>query len=231
MSEFFIEVSGVRVRVERKDVKRIRLRVTTPDGQVRVSMPRRTDIGQVKDFVRENLEWIRDAQEKINRRAQRVSDDSRVLLWGQMTPLELIPDSGRSSASFSDAKIVLRFKGAVNDEEKTGLLNEFMRAQLLERMPQVTEKWQAVVGQRADEWRTRVMKTRWGSCNVRSRRIWLNVRLAMLPPQCLDSVTVHELCHLYEASHSSRFYSLMDKYYPEWREADRLMKEFSAVVY
>ena len=61
------------------------------------------------------------------------------------------------------------------------------------------------------------MKTKWGTCSVEARRIWLNLELAKKPVQCLEYIVVHELVHLIERHHNDRFVSLMDKHLPQWR--------------
>lgn len=73
------------------------------------------------------------------------------------------------------------------------------------------------------------MISRWGVCNVKERSICYSTYLLLLPDWCVEHVVVHELCHLLEPSHNARFHSLMDKYYPRWREARketrRIVKE------
>lgn len=63
----------------------------------------------------------------------------------------------------------------------------------------------------------RRMKTRWGSCS-RAGVIRLNLRLIQAPRACIDYVIMHELCHLKEHNHSKRYYALLDRTLPEWRE-------------
>ena len=67
------------------------------------------------------------------------------------------------------------------------------------------------------DWGVKLMKTRWGSCNIRTRRIWLNLILIQKPLICLEYVLVHEMIHLLEASHNARFYQLMERFMPDWR--------------
>ena len=67
----------------------------------------------------------------------------------------------------------------------------------------------------------RPMISRWGVCKVRERSICYSTYLLLLPEWCVEHVVVHELCHLLEPSHNSRFHALMDKYFPKWREAKR----------
>ena len=61
------------------------------------------------------------------------------------------------------------------------------------------------------------MKTKWGTCSVEARRIWLNLELAKKPVQCLEYIVVHELVHLIERHHNDHFISIMDKHLPQWR--------------
>ena len=61
------------------------------------------------------------------------------------------------------------------------------------------------------------MKTKWGSCNLKARRIWLNLELAKKPVQCLGYIAVHEMVHLIERHHNERFTELMDGFMPSWR--------------
>lgn len=65
----------------------------------------------------------------------------------------------------------------------------------------------------------RAMISRWGVCKVKDGSICYSTYLLLLPDWCVEHVVVHELCHLLEPSHNARFYTLMDKYYPKWREA------------
>jgi len=74
------------------------------------------------------------------------------------------------------------------------------------------------------EHRVRYMTTRWGSCVVNKKRIWINVYLVKLPPQCLDYVVLHELIHFIRPDHSDKFYSLLDELMPGWKECKKILK-------
>ncbi|MBC8137773.1 MAG: M48 family metallopeptidase [Fibrella sp.] len=67
------------------------------------------------------------------------------------------------------------------------------------------------------EWGVKRMKTKWGTCNIEARRVWLNLELVKKPPQCLEYVIVHELTHLLERHHNERFTAHLDKFLPQWR--------------
>jgi predicted metal-dependent hydrolase len=62
----------------------------------------------------------------------------------------------------------------------------------------------------------RDQRTRWGSCSTRGT-LSFNWRLVLAPYDVLDYVVVHELCHLREPNHSSRFWRLLETRRPGWR--------------
>lgn len=104
------------------------------------------------------------------------------------------------------------YQGEERERKKTEC-----RKRLEEMLPHVIDKCEQKVGVHANEWRLRDMKTRWGTCNVEKKRIWLNVWLAEYPPECLEYVVTHELVHLLERGHNRIFYGYMDTFYPEWK--------------
>ena len=85
-------------------------------------------------------------------------------------------------------------------------------------VPALIEAWEPIMGVRAGKVAYRNMTSRWGSCQPATGRICINVRLALYPPECLEYVVVHELCHLIERGHGPRFQAAMDAFMPDWRE-------------
>lgn len=84
-------------------------------------------------------------------------------------------------------------------------------------VPPLIAKWEPIMGVKADKIAYRNMTSRWGSCQPSTGRICINVRLALYPPECLEYVVVHELCHLLERGHGPRFHALMDAFLPDWK--------------
>lgn len=85
-------------------------------------------------------------------------------------------------------------------------------------VPALIEAWEPIMGVKAGKIAYRNMTSRWGSCQPATGRICINVRLALYPPECLEYVVVHELCHLLERGHGPRFHALMDTFMPDWKE-------------
>ena len=85
-------------------------------------------------------------------------------------------------------------------------------------VPALIAAWEPIMGVRAGKLAYRNMTSRWGSCQPSTGRICINVRLALYPPECLEYVVVHELCHLLERGHGPRFHQLMDTFMPDWKQ-------------
>lgn len=74
--------------------------------------------------------------------------------------------------------------------------------------------------------RIRKMTTRWGVCNVKTKKITLNLELIKRNIKYLDYVIIHELSHLIHGNHSAYFWALVEENYPEYKKIVKEMKEF-----
>ncbi|RUO22284.1 M48 family peptidase [Aliidiomarina iranensis] len=107
---------------------------------------------------------------------------------------------------------------------------EPLRAAMKQRVSELLPVWEQRLQVKASGFGVRKMKTRWGSCNVRSKKIWLSLALAAKEPDLLEYVLVHELVHLLETGHNARFYGFMDEYMPDWREKHKRLNPRSRVL-
>ena len=104
-----------------------------------------------------------------------------------------------------------------NYSKRNRVINKWYRQQLHEQIIIYTNKWQKTLGVEINGYGIKKMKTKWGSCNIKTRHIWLNLELVKKPLHCLEYVIVHELVHLLERKHNHRFKGYMDTLMPKWR--------------
>ncbi len=71
------------------------------------------------------------------------------------------------------------------------------------------------------------MTSKFGSCMPYEGLLKFTSRLAMLKPEGIDAVVVHELCHMVQPNHSNKFYELIEKYLPNYKEIDKYLKSTS----
>ena len=82
-------------------------------------------------------------------------------------------------------------------------------------LPDRISHYAGLLGVRPGKVTIRAQRTRWGSCSA-SGSLNFNCLLMLTPPEVIDSVVVHELCHLKEMNHSARFYAEVRRVYPEY---------------
>lgn len=229
MQKEHIHVAGIAVEVWRKPIKNINLAVYAPDGRVRISVPRIMSESRVRQAVMDRVSWIEKQQAHF--RAQppvvmlKVESGETHNVWGEPHLLTVFQNSSRNHVKFDRAiGISLHVRKNTSSKSRLHFLNEWYRGELKSRIPALLKKWQPRVGREAKEWRIKRMKTRWGTCNIASRRLWLNLELAKKPAECLEYILVHELLHLLEKKHNEKFYQHMDGLIPHWRTIDTLLK-------
>ena len=86
-----------------------------------------------------------------------------------------------------------------------------------------TKQFAEIMGLKYGRIKITSAKTRFGSCSS-DKNICFSYRLMLYPQKARDYVIIHELCHLVYMNHSKKFYSLLEKYLPDYRERKRLLK-------
>lgn len=185
----------------------------------------------VRLAVISRLSWIKKQQASFQaqpRQSERemVTGESHYV-FGKRYRLEVIERRGRHEVVTKNNNTLQLFVNpGTSTQNRALVLNEWYRDQLKERISDLLNHWQTVVGKQVSDWGIKRMKTKWGSCNISQHRIWLNLELAKKPIECLEYVLVHELVHLLERHHNARFKTYMDKYLPQWqRYRDILRRE------
>ncbi len=219
--KFTIEVSGIEVEVSQKRIKNLYLRVSKQTGKVRASVPLFVSERGIREFIQSRTEWIRKQQKKIKSRIPKeelsYKDGSAHYFKGEKKHLEVKTTSGRETVELIDDRFIIKVKDLSDVQKVEKLLTEWYRAFLKNEIPKLIDKWEPVMEVKVREFGVRKMKTRWGTCNINKKRIWLNLELAKKSPGCLESVVVHEMVHLLERYHNKRFYGFMDRFLPDWR--------------
>lgn len=233
-------IAGHEVEVVRKRVKRLSLRVYPPDGRVRLTVPLGVEARELERAVAERSAWIEGHQ----RRIRRWSGEAARYLPGEVhylrgRPYQLMrpayaPAQGAQAPSISAGKgwrgvgvelaadgLVLHAAVGAGHDEIERAFAAFYRTELKADAAPMMATWEARLGVQASALRIRRMATRWGSCNTRAGRVWLNLELAKRRPELLECVVVHELVHLLVPDHGPRFKAIMTSALPDWRARAR----------
>lgn len=231
MREKEISVDGIAVLVWWKRIKNVNLTVKAVDGQVRISVPWNTSETRVRQMLAARRDWIEQQQHRFRKLPKPISlhgdNGEEHQFFGVSYPLHVQYGSGRHRVDFDDEKgIVLHVRNGTVRENRLQVIRDWYRAELSARIPALIKRWETRMNVQVDEWRIKKMKTRWGTCNISRRRIWLNLELARQPEICLEYIIVHEMVHLLESGHSPKFYDHLDRLLPGWREVDALLQPY-----
>ena len=217
-------LEGIPARICYKNIKNLYLRVR--DGHIELSVPQRTAQRDMENFVRRRRAWIDERLRLLRVRAERpactYAEGEQIRLWGIEYPIVCVPlTRGKSYAEHADGTIVLHAAQTADVNVRRAAIEALYRVELAAAIEREAPACETVVGKHAARWRIRAMKTRWGSCNVRTATITLNLQLAQYDVRALRYVITHELTHLWVRGHDAHFYARMDKYFPNWQNVRR----------
>lgn len=222
METYQITVSEIIIDVVRKDIKNLHLAVYPPDGRVRIATPLHINDESVRLFAISKLAWIKKNQSKLQSKpspktVEYLSGESHYF-QGKIYILNVIYENSPQVEISNDQYLNLYVKPGSSTEQRQKVLNSWYRQQLKAQIPPLISKWEKNIGVNINDWGIKMMRTKWGTCNIQDKRIWLNLELAKKDQLCLEYVIVHEITHLLERSHGSEFQALMDKFMPNWRK-------------
>lgn len=224
-----IFVGDIEVAVEKKKIKNMHIYIKPPCGEVLCTAPKYVSDKTIREFVLSKEDFIIQNVEKM--RANPVTpnplyeDGDKIAVWGEIYTLFVkegtcyTMELKTADESVTDENTaVLTVRAGCTSEQKEHFMKEWYREELAERVNVLLPKWEAYTGLNCSSWQSKNMKTRWGSCNTGTKKIWLNVKLAEHPPECLEYVMLHELAHTRVPNHGTEFKAILNEYMPEWKE-------------
>lgn len=222
-----IEVGDLDVTVRyRRGMKHIYLRVEK-NADIVVSAPPRTPNYIIRKLVYDNLKELTKRRENILSVAgvsREYKTGEKYFIFGQEYELN-VEERLKNRVFIENNKINIYVKDEQQNKEK--IFNSAIRKLLIDKCKLFIEKYEPIMNVKVKELRIKKMKTRWGTCNLEAQRIWINQELIKYPIECLEHIIVHEMTHLLEINHTPRFYSLLETYYPTYKENDKVIKEFN----
>ena len=165
--------------------------------------------------------WIKRQQAKFAAQARQsnrafVSGETHFHL-GTAYRLRVVNQEGPAKVKIAGDRIELSVSSGSDRDSRERVFQRWQRQELRDRVQPFVDHWAQVLGVPTPEFGIKRMRTKWGSCSVAARRIWLNLELVKKPPACLDYLVCHEVTHLIERSHGDRFIAMLDRHMPRWR--------------
>jgi len=217
-----IYFGGIEIKVVKKRMKNTRI-VISPDGEVRISTSLRVSDDEIQKLLESKYEWIRKHRQRLLLREKETINkyiDGEVgMFLGNRYILKVVENTGIDEITIKDGKYIEMFTKfeALSGKNKKIYL-EWQKNELTKILKEYVPKWEGITSLKVEEWSIRKMRTRWGSCNTRSRKILFNLDLIKKKPEFIAYVVLHEIVHIKIPNHGNQFKTMLDKYIPTWRE-------------
>jgi predicted metal-dependent hydrolase len=201
--------------------RRVRVMVHAHAG-VEVVLPARAGEHAAAAAVSELHTWIERRLGEAREALRSVADRAGTVPYLGAS-LELVPQAGRTRVHRKGERLLVP-----TGDARPALERFYRRAARAEILPRL-DRAAGLAGCAYTDLAIRAQRTRWASCSA-SGRMSFNWRLLLAPETVLDYVVWHEVCHLEILDHSPRFWSLLQRRWPGWREDREWLRRHGATL-
>jgi predicted metal-dependent hydrolase len=227
---FAIADETMMVRVRESARARTARIIVGPRRPLEVIVPRGTSDAEVDELLEEKRGWVERkvaVAREIAARPPQLGLERPGSIWLGGEELFVERRNGqRSIATLSEGRLVV----AGSHEAAPASVKRWYRREARRRIEEVAAREAERLGLSFRSIAIRDPRTRWGSCS-RKGNLSFSWRLAVAPPEILEYVVVHELCHLREPSHQKAFWRLLSAARPGWQEQARWLREHGQEVH
>jgi predicted metal-dependent hydrolase len=214
---------------ESSRAKHVNLKISL-DGGLEIVIPRGFNRALIPDIVQKKSVWIKRASKRLAEHQQLVAAASALPTQIVLTALSQTWQVDYRPTPANRVKLTVQpgqrllLTGAVAEAD---LCRQVLRRWLMAHATEVLGDWLRRVSAETslsfERVTIRAQKSRWGSCSSR-RAVSLNYKLLFLPPALVRHVLVHELCHTKHLNHSTKFWALVGRYEPGYRQSRRELR-------
>lgn len=206
--------------------KRISLKIDAVNG-LQVILPPRAKV-DIDELLREKQRWIQKHLRNFTPPRRYVTGEA-IPVYGVDHQLEILvtEDAARVSVTKKDGLFIIKLpkgiKPSAHREAVRYALEGWYRREAKRHIPAETARLAKKFGFTYQNITIRGQKTRWGSCSSHGN-LNFNWRLIMTPPDAIEYVIIHELCHLKVPDHSAQFWHLVAQFCPNYQDYVELLR-------
>lgn len=225
-----------------KRSKRAKLaRVIVTADKVEVVVPLGTPAQWVQQWVHSKQAWIANTSAKLRAQASQTPslaplnyvDGMSVPFAGQHYPLQVITTTLKRAKLEFNAHFIVSIPHTLTAAEHSTVIKtlvwQWLKNSAKQRIEQIIARHaprrQLFPGKLA----LKTQKSRWGSCSTQNN-ININWLLILAPPEILEYVVVHELCHIREKNHSAQFWALVAEHLPHYQQQRDWLKRHGTTL-
>ncbi len=217
-----LPAAEVQVRVNRR-ARKIRLRLDH-DGQAVLVLPSARAFREGRAFLRDHTDWLADRLRALPPRVP-FAADAVIPYLGRDHRIHHLPD-GRGGVWRELGEIMV----AGQEEHLPRRLTDWLKAEARRELAARARGYADELDRDVKRVGVRDTKGRWGSCSAKGNLsfCW---RLILAPEAVLDYVAAHEVAHLMEHNHSPRFWAIVERLRPDYRESEAWLRRHGASLH
>lgn len=220
-----------KVRVSNR-TRSIGLKVSHEEGLV-ITVPRNFDTRLLPSILDEKRGWIERAMRKLTESPPPpaiMPEQIDVRLTNETWKVVYLFEERKTTNFTEKPHHILVIKGNTRSKLVVKrLIKSWIRKRAEELLPDRLGLISQRIGIYANGLTIRDQRTRWGSCS-RQNTISLNQKLVLLPPELVEYVLIHELCHTQVHSHSKKFWKHVEYYLPDYLARRKLLREYEKKI-
>ncbi|MDF9407177.1 MAG: hypothetical protein A4E52_02242 [Pelotomaculum sp. PtaB.Bin013] len=222
-------LGDVEVFIERKSVKRIRLKVF-PDGVVKLSAPLGVPDKYLNDFLKSKTAWIEKSLNYFKATAAdeletEIRSGTTTRILGRQIRI-MVGEANIHKIKQEGDYVYIQSPATGDNKALQKQFGRWWRKQSKAYFLAAIDRLYPIIAKHGIDkpaLQVRRMKTIWGSCSRRHGKINLNYYLYKAPPPCVDYVVLHELAHFLHPKHDQDFYGFLTVHMPDWKERKRIL--------
>ncbi len=208
------------------------LYISIQNGEVVIKAPWYVTRNQIQEVVERKRAWIMQKLEEYKtspRKVKEYSDGEEFRILGEKYILNIYyKDINNAILNVENGNIVIILPLSYSEEDNTEQIKKMidkMYYMIAEKEVEASmEKMRKLVGLAPEELKINKVKTNWGTCSSR-KKITINQNSIMYSRKAVDYIVLHELCHLRYMNHSKKFWEMVEKYMPDYKEAELELKK------
>ena len=220
-----IRSDKVKYTVTKKKIKNFIIRIY-PDLRIVVSVPLHASNKDIENFIQSKKEWIETTLKKIEIAKENKNNlkENIIRILSKKIEKKII-ESDLERIRLTDTSIYIYSKDIDNAKIEKKLL-EWKVEKLKVILDEYLEKYTKLLNTNINYYQIKKISSAWGIYHKKENYITFNFDLIEKDIKCIEYVVLHELCHIFYMNHQKDFWTLVEKYMPDYKIRRKKLKTF-----
>ena len=215
----------VEYTITKKKIKNFIIRIY-PDLRIAISVPLHASSKDIENFIQSKKEWIETTLKKIEIAKENKNNlkENIIRILSKKIEKKII-ESDLERIRLTDTSIYIYSKDIDNTKIEKKLL-EWKVEKLKVILDEYLEKYTKLLNTNINYYQIKKLSSAWGIYHKKENYITFNFDLIEKDIECIEYVVLHELCHIFYMNHQKNFWTLVEKYMPDYKIRRKNLKNF-----